>query len=62
MDELFRDFWWLAFPLAWGLAAMWQGWLGERRRRDALDLVRAYADKGQAAPPELVRAVWGKEG
>ena len=62
MDELFRDFWWLLFPLAWGLAAMWQGWLRERRRREALDLIAAYADKGQSAPPELVRVAWGKEG
>lgn len=57
MAELFRDFWWLAFPLAWGVAAMWTGWLNAQRRRDETRLLAAYAAAGREPPAELIKAL-----
>lgn len=62
MEDLFRDYWWLLFPISWIVIAAFRGLLAERRRDAAMDLVRAYAEKGQAAPPELERIAYGKEG
>ena len=62
MEGLFRDFWWLLFPIGWMLIAAWSSFLNDRRRRDAEKLIFAYRDKGQEPPPELVRAAYGKEG
>jgi len=62
MEDLFRDFWWLLFPIAWLIYAGWSGWLGERRRAEAMRLVRAYNERGQEPPAELTRLAFGKEG
>ena len=61
MEDLFRDFWWLLFPVAWFIIAGWQAWLGHLRRRDAQALVRDYAVRGEAPPAELSRLAYGKE-
>lgn len=61
MDELFRDFWWLLFPISWMIYAGWSGFLADRRRADALKLVSAYKEKGQEPPAELVRMAFGRE-
>ena len=53
--ELFRDFWWLMFPVfglvmaAWGMAS------SERRGRRVLDLIKSYVDQGKEPPPELLK-------
>jgi hypothetical protein len=53
--ELFRDFWWLIFPVfgifmaAWGMAS------SERRGRQVLDLIKSYVDQGKDPPPELLK-------
>lgn len=57
MEDLFRSYWWLLFPLGWFIAAGWQSWLGYRSRRDAPRLIQAYADKGQEPPAELMKAI-----
>lgn len=57
MVELFRDYWWLVFPLAWALGAAWQGWLNMQARRDELRLMQAYAASGKAPPAELMTAL-----
>ena len=57
MADLFRDFWWLAFPLGWGLWSMWDGWLKQRARADELKLMAAYAAGGREPPAELVKAL-----
>jgi hypothetical protein len=54
MPDLFRDFWWLAFPLSWFLIAGWRAWLSHRSRRDLLDLIATYERAGRDAPPELL--------
>ena len=60
MEELFRDFWWLIFPI-WGLAmGAWHSMAAYRRQKAMLDLVRTYADKGQQ-PPEALLAALGRD-
>ena len=60
MVELFRDFWWLAFPLAWAIGTVWQGWLRGRARQDNMKLMAAYAASGREPPAELVKALDGR--
>ncbi len=57
MEDLFRSYWWLLFPLAWFVSAGWASWLRYRRQRDTLDLIRRYADKGEQPPAELLRMI-----
>ena len=54
-EELFRDFWWLLFPIfgmgmgLWGMAST------ERRSRDVMNVIKSYVDQGKEVPPELLR-------
>ena len=54
-EELFRDFWWLLFPIfgmgmgLWGMAST------ERRSRDVINVIKSYVDQGKEVPPELLR-------
>lgn len=61
MEDIFRSYWWLLFPLGWFIASGWQSWLGYKARRDALKLVQTYAEKGQEPPAELLRSLTQKE-
>ena len=54
MEELFRSYWWLVFPLSWGVFGVFQSWLAYRARRDALDVLRSYAKAGHEPPAALV--------
>lgn len=59
MEDLFRNFWWLMFPMAWFIVEGWNSWLKYQARRDALKLIQAYAEKGQTPPPELLGTLSG---
>ena len=54
-EELFRDFWWLLFPIfgmvmgSWGMAS------SERRSREVMTVIKSYVDQGKEVPPELLR-------
>lgn len=62
MEELFRDFWWLIFPI-WGLAmGAWHSIAGYRRKTAMLDIVRTYAEKGEQPPEALLAALRGEGG
>ena len=54
MEDLFRSYWWLIFPLGWFVYGGFQSWLSYRSNRDTLDLLKAYAASGREPPPELV--------
>lgn len=54
MEDLFRQFWWLLFPLAWLVIGGWNAWLNERARRDTLDIIKGYAESGRDAPAGLL--------
>jgi hypothetical protein len=57
MEDLFRSYWWLLFPLAWFIGSAWTSWLNYRRQRETLDIVRRYADAGREVPPELMKVL-----
>lgn len=54
MEELFRSYWWLAFPLGWMVFGAFQTWLAYRARCDAVALLKSYAEAGREPPPALV--------
>ncbi|HWW26174.1 MAG TPA: hypothetical protein VNZ85_09810 [Caulobacter sp.] len=51
---MFRQFWWLIFPLSWFVFGAYQSWLSYRANRDTLDLIKTYAQAGREPPPELL--------
>lgn len=53
--ELFRDFWWLIFPIFGMCLAVWGMMQSDRRGRDMIDLIKSYTDQGKEPPPELLR-------
>lgn len=57
MENLFHSYWWLMFPLGWFIYAAWTSWLNYRRQRQALDIVRRYADSGREIPSELMKVL-----
>jgi len=61
MEDLFRSYWWLLFPMAWFLVMGWSSWMDYRRHRDRLDLLKTYAEKGQEPPAELLQSITRNE-
>jgi hypothetical protein len=57
MEDIFRSYWWLLFPIGAFVFGAWDRWLTYRRSRDHLDLLKSYAAQGKEPPPELVRGV-----
>jgi hypothetical protein len=57
MEDIFRSYWWLLFPIGAFIFGAWDRWLAYKRSRDHLDLLRSYAERGQQPPPELVRGM-----
>jgi hypothetical protein len=53
-EDIFRQFWWLIFPLSWFVFGAWQSWLSYRANRETLDLIKTYAASGREPPPELL--------
>ena len=54
MEDLFRSFWWIIFPLSWFVFGAYQSWLSYKANRDTLDLIKSYAQAGRDPPPELL--------
>jgi len=52
--QLFNRYWWLLFPLFWGVGAILRNIFRHHRATEALTLVKAYADQGKEPPPELL--------
>lgn len=61
MEQLFRDYWWLMFPLFGMLWALWDMVSSDRRQRAAMETLRFYAQQGKDPPPELIRIAFGGE-
>ena len=57
MEDLFRSYWWLLFPLAFFEFGAWDRWLSYKRSRDRLDLLRTYTSQGRDPPPELIKTL-----
>jgi hypothetical protein len=54
MEDLFRSYWWLLFPLAWFVVAGWHSWLNYQKHRDTMDMIKRYADSGKEPPAGLL--------
>ena len=61
MEDLFRSYWWLLFPLAWFISGGFSSLMNYQRQKDALKLIKYYADKGQE-PPEALLKLLGRQG
>lgn len=57
MEDLFRSYWWLLFPMAWFVIGGFSSWLNYRKQRETLKLLKTYADKGQEPPEALLRVL-----
>lgn len=57
MEDLFRSYWWLLFPMAWFVFGGFSSFLNYRRQKDTLDLIKTYAAKGQEPPEALLRVL-----
>ena len=57
LDDFFRSYWWLLFPIGFFVFGAWDRWLAYKRSRDHLELMKHYAAQGKEPPPELVRGV-----
>ena len=60
MEDLFRSYWWLLFPLGFFVAQAFDQVMRYRRHRDTLDLIKSYTDQGKEPPAALVDRVAGK--
>jgi hypothetical protein len=51
---LFNRYWWLLFPLFWGIGQMFKNWMRHKRAQTALEVLQSYAVQGKEPPVELV--------
>lgn len=57
MEDLFRSFWWLIFPImGFGFGAFGM-FMNYRMHRDRMEILKTYAEKGQTPPPEMAKAM-----
>lgn len=54
MEDLFRQFWWLIFPLFGMFMAVYGMITSEKRTRNVIDLIKSYTDQGKEPPAELL--------
>lgn len=52
--DLFQNFWWLLFPLAFLPLAAFSSYLSYRKSKAKIDLLKAYAESGQEPPAALI--------
>lgn len=57
MEDLFRSYWWLLFPLAWFVFGGFSSFLNYRRQKDTLKLIQTYAERGQEPPAALLKVL-----
>lgn len=57
MEDLFRSYWWLLFPLAWFVSIGFSSLLNYRKQKDALQLIRTYAERGEQPPEALMKVL-----
>jgi hypothetical protein len=57
MEDLFRSYWWLLFPLAWFVSIGFSSLLNYRRQRATLKLIETYAQKGEQPPEALLKVL-----
>jgi hypothetical protein len=53
VDDLFRDFWWLLFPIGAMALSAFRAWLNYRARREVVNTLRDLAEAGKEPPAAL---------
>ncbi|MGK0266831.1 MAG: hypothetical protein ACI82N_001084 [Maricaulis sp.] len=57
MADLFRNYWWLLFPLFWFLSAGWSSMMRFKHTQSKIDLLKTYAASGREPPAELLASL-----
>ncbi len=57
MEDIFRGYWWLLFPLFGFAYAGWEAWLKYRNQQAAIELMKSYAANGAEPPAKLLEAL-----
>jgi hypothetical protein len=52
--DLFSRFWWLLFPLGWAIGQLAKSWMRHARAKEAISVLKAYAEQGKEPPAELI--------
>lgn len=60
MEDLFRSYWWLLFPLGFFVISAFEQVMRYLRHRDTLDLIKSYTDQGKEPPAALLERVAGR--
>jgi len=55
--SLFRQFWWLIFPLWWMVLRVVRTFRQQSAQDRALEVLRIYAAQGKEPPPEVLKAL-----
>ena len=58
--DFWADHWWLIFPIGWFIFGGLGMLLNYRRSRDAMDIMKSYAEQGREPPAEILRAASGE--
>jgi len=54
MEDLFRSYWWLIFPVGWMIAAAFESFGRYHQRSSTLKLLKTYAEQGKEPPQALL--------
>jgi hypothetical protein len=54
-------FWWLIFPVGWGIAGMMRAWMKHKRAEQALQILTSYAGQNKEPPPEVLALLQPRE-
>ncbi|RZJ93982.1 MAG: hypothetical protein EON88_13435 [Brevundimonas sp.] len=61
MEDLFRSYWWIIFPI-FGLAmGSWHSFAQFRNQQKKLDIIKAYAMRGEQPPAALLESLGRSE-
>jgi hypothetical protein len=54
-------FWWLIFPIGWGVAGLLGAWMRHKRAEQALEILSSYAGQNKEPPPEVLALLQPRE-
>lgn len=57
MEDLFRSYWWLLFPLGWFVFGGFNAMVNYYRQKNVLKIIKTYADRGEQPPESLLKIV-----
>lgn len=57
MEDLFRSYWWLLFPLGYFIFAGWNSFMRYKQTQARIDLAKTYAAAGKEPPADLMASI-----